>query len=64
MPSPIYRNYSLHYKYDLNIDRMKEAAEHLIGQHDFESFMNKGSIVKDTIRTIYEINIFIVADSY
>ncbi len=57
MPSPIYRNYSLHYKYDLNIDRMKEAAEHLIGQHDFESFMNKGSIVKDTIRTIYEINI-------
>lgn len=57
MPSPIYRNYSLYYKYELNIDRMKEAAEYLIGQHDFESFMNKGSVVKDTIRTINEITI-------
>ncbi|TJX14072.1 tRNA pseudouridine(38-40) synthase TruA [Tissierella creatinini] len=58
MPSPIHRYYSLHYKYDLDIDRMKQGAQYLIGEHDFESFMNKGSIVKDTIRTIYEINIY------
>lgn len=58
LPSPIYRNYSLYHKYDLDIERMKRASEYLIGEYDFESFMNKGSIVKDTIRTIYEINIF------
>ncbi len=56
-PSPIKRYYSLYHKYDLDIDKMKKASIHLIGEHDFKSFMNKGSIVKDTIRTIYEINI-------
>ena len=57
MPSAINRNYSYHIINKLNIDEMKMASEYLIGTHDFASFMTKGTIVKDTIRTIYSIDI-------
>lgn len=57
MPSPIHRLYSFHYKYHLDIEKMQEAADYLIGTHDFSSFMSTGAVVKDTIRTIYELKI-------
>lgn len=57
MPSPIHRNYSLHYKYDLDIEKMSKAIDNFIGTHDFASFMGRGSVVKNSIRTIYEIKI-------
>ena len=57
MPSAINRNYSYHVINKLNIDEMKQASQYLIGTHDFRSFMTKGTIVKDTIRTIYSIDI-------
>jgi tRNA pseudouridine38-40 synthase len=57
MPRPLYRNYSYHYKYNLDLDKMREAAKYLIGTHDFVSFMGSGSVVKTTIRTIYKIDI-------
>lgn len=57
MPSPIHRLYSFHYKYHLDIEKMQEAADYLIGTHDFNSFMSTGAVVKDTIRTIYELKI-------
>lgn len=57
MPSALNRNYSYHIINMLNIDEMKRASKYLIGTHDFKSFMSKGTIVKDTIRTIYSIDI-------
>lgn len=57
MPSAINRNYSYHIINMLNIDEMKKASDYLIGTHDFKSFMSRGTIVKDTIRTIYSIDI-------
>lgn len=57
MPSAINRNYSYHIINMLNIDEMQKASDYLIGTHDFKSFMTKGSIVRDTIRTIYSIDI-------
>lgn len=41
----------------LNIDRMKEAALYLIGEHDFRAFCSNKRMKKSTVRTIYEINI-------
>ena len=41
----------------LDIDRMKEAALYLIGEHDFKAFCSNKRMKKSTIRTIYEINI-------
>lgn len=57
VPSAINRNYSYHIINKLDIDEMKKASDYLIGTHDFRSFMTKGTIVKDTIRTIHSINI-------
>lgn len=57
VPSAINRNYTYHIINKLDIDEMKKASDYLIGTHDFRSFMTKGTIVKDTIRTIHSINI-------
>lgn len=57
MPRPLYRNYSYHYKYKLDLEKMKEASKHLLGTHDFKSFMGSGAVVNSTIRTINEIKI-------
>jgi len=56
-PSPIYRNYSCHFKYKIDMDRMIEASKYLIGEHDFESFMGRKSVTDTTIRMIYSIDI-------
>lgn len=39
----------------LNVPAMKQAAEQLVGTHDFASFQAAGSDRKTTVRTIYEL---------
>lgn len=58
-PSALLRNYAYHVNYceRLDIDRIRKAAEAFIGTYDFSGFMATGSIVKDTVRTIYELSI-------
>jgi len=36
--------------------RMEEAAELLLGEHDFAAFQNVGTPVKSTVRTIADIS--------
>ena len=55
--NPIYSDTSYFVKYDLDLDKIKKEAKYLIGTHDFKGFMSSGSSVKDTIRTIYDIDI-------
>jgi tRNA pseudouridine38-40 synthase len=57
MPSPIYRNLSYHFKYDLDIDKMIRASKYLVGTHNFACFKGRKSVVKSTIRTIYYVDI-------
>ena len=55
---PFLRNYAYHYKKhidDTGIDRMNKAAEHIIGTHDFSSFMAEGSSVKDAVRNVHSL---------
>ncbi|MGM0847195.1 MAG: tRNA pseudouridine(38-40) synthase TruA [Bacillota bacterium] len=54
---PFKRNFALHFPYNLNIEEMKKAAEHLIGEHDFTSFCSAKTNVKDKVRTIYSIEL-------
>ncbi len=54
---PFVSRYSWHYKYKLDIDAMKKAAEYLLGEHDFNCFMAAGGQVKSTVRTIYSVDI-------
>lgn len=39
------------------IERMRSAARHLIGEHDFSAFMSAGSDTEDTVRRVDYINI-------
>lgn len=39
----------------LDVERMKKAAQYLIGEHDFKSFCGNKKMKKSTVREIYEI---------
>lgn len=56
-PFPKERNYSWHVSHDLNINKMKEAAQILIGEHDFKSFCCVRTQTESTVRHIYSIEI-------
>lgn len=54
---PFMRKYSMHVVKKLDIDRMKRACEYFIGEHDFTAFSNAKSKKKDSMRTIYSLDI-------
>jgi tRNA pseudouridine38-40 synthase len=43
--------------FELNIEEMKVACRHLIGEHDFTNFYCEGTDVSSHVRTIYECEI-------
>jgi len=51
------RNYFWHIRFPLDLERMKKAAQFLIGTHDFSCFCATGTHVKDRVRTITDIEI-------
>lgn len=57
LPRAIYRNFSYHVPYPIDIDKMLYASRYFIGTHDFATFMAANSEVNSTIRTIYDITI-------
>src|SRR5690606_22997294 len=57
IPSAFERNYSYQYSDKLDIDKMNEACEKLIGTHDFIGFSSLKKSKKTTVRTIDEIKI-------
>ncbi len=57
IPDPTKRYYT-HFLYiPLNVEKMKEVANHIVGEHDFASFCSAGSQVQTTVRTVYELNV-------
>lgn len=54
---PLYRNFSYHIIKKIDIEEMRACIPYFIGTHDFKSFMGPKVKVKDTIRTIYSIEI-------
>ena len=51
------RNTHAHSIYPLDDGRMREEARSLIGTHDFAAFAASGSVVKDTVRTIWRADV-------
>ena len=51
------RLYSLFTYYELDVNRMQEAAAYLEGDHDFKSFCQTGAQVESTVRTIYSVEV-------
>ena len=56
-PIPVKRLYSCFTYHTLNVDKMREAALYLIGEHDFKSFCAAAAVVESTVRTIYSVEI-------
>ena len=42
---------------DDGIVEMNKAVQHLLGTHDFSSYMASGSKIEDTVRTIYSASV-------
>lgn len=55
--NPFKRNYTAHFKYPLDLKKMRLAAADFIGEHDFTSFVASGSQAKSNVRTVEEITI-------
>ncbi len=56
------RNYFWFIHQPLNLPLMEQAAQYLVGRHDFSCFCATGSDVKDHTRTVTSINISSVED--
>lgn len=56
-PDPMMRLYSHFVYYRLNEMKMQQAANYLVGEHDFKSFCTPKEEVENTVRTIYYIKV-------
>lgn len=56
-PDPVRTRYTWNVSYALDIEKMREAAEYLKGEHDFKSFCNVHTDVRTTVREITDIGI-------
>ncbi|MBR2190064.1 MAG: tRNA pseudouridine(38-40) synthase TruA [Eubacterium sp.] len=57
MPDPVRRLYTYFTYSKLDVDKMKEAAGFLVGEHDFAAFCSTGSQVENTVRTIESLEV-------
>ncbi|MGN0167967.1 MAG: tRNA pseudouridine(38-40) synthase TruA [Acetatifactor sp.] len=56
-PMPVKRLYS-HFTYrPLDVGKMCQAVEFLVGEHDFKSFCQTGAQVESTVRTLYSLEV-------
>ena len=51
------RRYTSHIPEDLDLNRMQEAANYIVGTYDFAAFTTMKSKKKSTVKTIIDINI-------
>ena len=56
-PMPVKRLYALFTYHKLDIEKMRQAARYLEGEHDFKSFCQTGAQVESTVRTIYSVDL-------
>jgi tRNA pseudouridine38-40 synthase len=57
MPDPMKRLYSYFSRYHFDVDAMREAAEYLVGEHDFKSFCSTYSSAKTTVREVLSVQV-------
>ncbi|WP_418791451.1 tRNA pseudouridine(38-40) synthase TruA [Phosphitispora sp. TUW77] len=57
IPSAFERLYSYHVPQGLDIERMRQAARYMVGEHDFTAFRAAGSCAKTSVRHVYRLDI-------
>ena len=55
--SALERNSSVHVPQHLDVKKMQQAAQVLIGEHDFSAFRTVGSNIVGTVRTVYRLEV-------
>ena len=55
VPLPQKRNFTWHVAGSIDIEKMKEAAVYIVGEHDFKSFCCVRTQAESTVRTIYSL---------
>ncbi len=55
-PNPVVRLYSKFVYYKIDIAKMQQAADYLIGEHDFKSFCSARTQVETTVRHVTDIS--------
>ena len=51
------QRYAYHFWHPLDLDRMRQAADLLVGTHDFAAFASKGSPRETTVRTVLRLEV-------
>ena len=54
---PLERLYAHFCYFHLDLDKMRQAAAYLVGEHDFKSFCTVRTQAEETVRTIYSLDI-------
>ncbi len=57
VPLPQKRNFTWHVAGSIDIDKMREAASYIVGEHDFKSFCCVRTQAESTVRTIYSLEV-------
>lgn len=57
MEVPVKRLYTYHFNMELDVERMQEAGNFLVGEHDFTSFCNVESQALSHVRTIKDVKV-------
>ena len=57
VPNPLKRRTTTFVSFSLDLEKMREGAAYLVGEHDFTSFCNIRTNTSDTVRTIHELQI-------
>ena len=56
-PMPTRRFDTYFYYYDLDVEKMQQAATYLVGEHDFTSFASVHAQTKTYVRTIFSLDV-------
>lgn len=57
VPLPQKRNFTWHVAGSVDIEKMREAAAYIVGEHDFKSFCCVRTQAESTVRTIYSLEV-------
>ena len=62
--NPLKNRYSTFVSFDLDVEKMRQGAKYILGEHDFASFCNVRTNAKDTVRTVHEIVIRVTGNGF
>jgi tRNA pseudouridine38-40 synthase len=63
-PDPLLCRYSWQMRAKLNVKRMQNAGQYLVGKHDFTSFQGSAGKDRSPVRTVYSLDISTVPVPY